>query len=77
MSVYGRLPSEFDPETAMGLMTNIPAIEAAEALVLARGIAVAMGDTKSFVSCIHQVTGNDQLAQKIAVQAAMQKGLNG
>jgi len=76
LSVYGRLPTEFTPETAMGLMANIPAIEACEALTLARGIAVAFGDNKMFASCVYQSTGNDQLAQRLEVQAQMQKGLN-
>jgi hypothetical protein len=74
LSVYGRLPTEFTPETAMGLMANIPSIEASEALTLARGIAVALGDSKMFASCVYQTTGSDQLAQRVEIQAQMQKG---
>jgi hypothetical protein len=71
------LPSEFDAETAMGLMANIPSIEAAEALTLARGIAIAFGDSKMLAASIYQTTGNDRLAQRVEIMASMQKGMNG
>jgi hypothetical protein len=75
--VYGRLPTEFDPETAMGLMANIPAIEAHESLVVARGVNIAFGDTKSLAAAVFLTTGNAHLAQKVEITAQMQKGLNG
>lgn len=61
----------------MGLMANIPAIEAAESLTLARAIAIALGDEKSLASCVYASTGNARLAQRIEVQAAMHRGQNG
>lgn len=74
LSVYGRLPTDFDPYTAMGLAVNIPSIEAAEALTLARGIAIALGDSKMFAAAIFQTTGDARLAQRVEIQAHMQKG---
>lgn len=77
LAAYGRLPSEFDGETALGLIANIPAIEAESVLLTARGIAIAMGDTKTLAETVLQVTGSDRLAQRIEVQAQMQRGLHG
>lgn len=77
LSVYGRLPQEFDPDTAMGLHANIPAVEASEALVMARAIAVALGDSKMLAACIYQSSGNDALAQRVEIQARMNRGANG
>lgn len=71
------MPEEFDPETAMGLMANIPAVEAAQALTLGRGIAIGLGNEKMLAQAIYLTTGNARLAQKIEVQAQMSRGLNG
>ena len=76
LSVYGRLPQDFDPDTAMGLMANIPAVEAAQALTFAKAIAIAFGDGKSQAQAVYDMTGNARLAQKIEVQARMQEGMN-
>jgi len=62
----------------MGLMANIPAVEAAETLVTARAIAIAMGDAKTLAACLYATTGNARLAQRVEVQAMMAKGrING
>lgn len=71
------MPSEFDPETAMGLAVNIPSVEAAESLVLARAIGIALGDSKSLASCVYMATGNAKLAQRIELDAVREKAMNG
>lgn len=76
VSVYGRLPCEFDPETAMGLFANIPVIEAHESLVMARAIAMAMGDGKSLATAVYAVTENSRLATRVEVQAQLAQGMN-
>lgn len=75
LATYGRLPTEFDPETAMGLMANIQAVESAKALTFAQGITIAFGDSKAQAHAVYDVTGSARLAQKIEVQAMMQKGM--
>jgi hypothetical protein len=67
------LPSEFPPEIAMGLHANIPAIEAANAMELARGIAIAMGDSKTLAHAVYLSTGNDRLAMNIEISAEKAK----
>jgi hypothetical protein len=59
----------------MGLMANIPSVEAAEALSLARGIAIAFGDTRMLGACIYLATGDAALAQQTEIRAHMAKGL--
>ena len=61
----------------MGLMANIPAIEAAQALSIAQGVAIALGNEKLLAKTIYDSTGNARLAQKIEVQARMERHLNG
>ena len=61
----------------MGLMANIPAIEAAHALSIAQGVAIALGDERMTAKAIYDSTGNARLAQKIEVQARMERHLNG
>jgi len=78
LATYGRLPTEFDPETAMGLAANIPAIEAAEALTLAQGIRLALGeDPSAHARAVFAATGSAALAQRIEVQGKMRKAMNG
>jgi len=57
----------------MGLYANIPAIESAEALVLAKGISIAFGDSRNMASAIYLTTGNAALAQRVEIQAAVEK----
>lgn len=77
LAVYGRLPNEFDPYTAMGLYANISAVESAQALNTARAINIAMGDASALARAVYDMTGNDRLAQRVEIQAKMQKALNG
>lgn len=74
VSIYGRLPCEFDPETAMGLYANIPTLESESALVTARAIAMAMGDSKSLAHAVYTATGNSRIATRIEVQASLARG---
>lgn len=73
VSVYGRLPSEFTPETALGLYANIPSIEAAQSLVTAKAIAVALGDGKAYADCVYRTTGSAKLAQRIQIESIKAK----
>lgn len=57
----------------MGLSANIPAIEAAQALMLARGIGIAFGDPKGLAQAIYASTGNERLAQRMEITAQMEK----
>jgi len=57
----------------MALAANIPVIESAQALVFARGIAIAFGDGDSLASAVHDVTGNDRLARNIKIKAARER----
>lgn len=75
LAAYGRLPTEFDPETAMGLMANITAVESAKAMTFAQGIFIALGDGRAQAQAVYDITGSSRLAQKIEVQAMMQKGM--
>ena len=61
----------------MGLMANIPAIEAADALTFAKAISIALGDAHTLASCVYASTGNARLAQRVEVQAAMNRGKHG
>jgi len=71
------MPDEFDPETAMGLMANIPAVEAAQALTLARAIGIGLGNEQMLAHAVYLTTGSARLAQKVEVQAKMTRGRNG
>ncbi len=73
---YGRLPSEFPEELRLGLTLNIPAIEAAHALQVARGIAIAMGDSKSLGNAVFDATGDARLAHKVTVASEVAKHHN-
>lgn len=53
----------------MGLMANIPAVEAAQALVFARGISIAFEGGKAMASAIYAATGNGRLAQRVEIDA--------
>lgn len=55
----------------MGLYMNLPAIEAQHALTMAKGIAIAFGSETALSSAVYAVTSNEQLAQKVEVQARM------
>lgn len=70
---YGRLPSEFPEELRLGLMLNIPAIEAAHALQVARGISIAMGDSKSLGGAVYDMTGDSRLAHRATVASEVAK----
>ena len=61
----------------MGLMANIPAVEAAQALTLARGVAIALGNETMHAHAIYLTTNNARLAQNIEVQARMSRNMNG
>jgi hypothetical protein len=56
----------------MGLMANIPAVEAAQALVFARAISIAFGDGKQMASTVYAATGSSRLAQKIEIDSMRQ-----
>ena len=77
MSAYARLPSDFDPETALGLAANIPAIESARAMEIARGIAIAFGDSHGLARAIYDVTGSARLAQRTEIAARMEASRHG
>lgn len=51
----------------MGLMANIPVIEAANALAFAKGIAIAFGDAESAAHAVYLTTGNGRLAQRVEI----------
>lgn len=70
------MPTEFDQETAMGLYANIPAVEAAQSIALARGIAIAFGDADAMAESVYATTGNARLARNIKIRAAMRKAEN-
>jgi len=55
----------------MGLYMNLPTIEAQHALAFAKGVAIAFGSETALSSAIYALTSNDQLAQKVEVQARM------
>ena len=62
----------------MGLAANISAVEASQTLVMAQAIAVALGDDpKLQAQIVHRSTGNDRLAQRIEIQAQMQRSMRG
>ena len=44
-------------------------------MTFAQGIAIAFGDGRAQAQAAYDVTGNARLAQKIEVQAMMQKGM--
>lgn len=75
LAVYGRLPADFDKETAMGLAQNIPMIEARNALTTARAISIAFGSPEATQQAIYAATGNDELAWKVRMQMAHQKAV--
>jgi hypothetical protein len=61
----------------MGLFANIPAVEANQTMVMARAIAVAMGDAKTLAHCVYLSTGDAKMAQQVEIRAQMQKAMNG
>ena len=77
LAVYGRLPTEFDPDTAMDLHANIPAVEAAHTMATAKAIAIALGDAKALAECVYLTTGDAAMAQRVEIRARMERGLRG
>lgn len=73
VATYGRLPTDFDPETAMGLAMNIPAIEARNTLAMSQAIAIAFGSSDQMESTIRLATGSNELAFKAKVAAEHQR----
>jgi len=57
----------------MGLYMNLSAIEAAQSLAVAKGVAIAFGDESALASAVFATTNNERLAQKIEIQARMAK----
>ncbi len=53
-------------------MANIPRIEAAQALVQARAINIAFGDSKALAAALYATTGNARLAQRVEIDAMRQ-----
>ena len=53
----------------MGLAANIPAVEAAQALVFARAIGIAFGDGKAMAAAVFASTGNSRLAQRVEIDS--------
>ena len=76
MATYGRLPSDFDGLTAMGLAQNIPMIEARNALVLAQGIAIALGSAELSEHTVHMATGDRDLAFRVRMNMEHNKAVN-
>ena len=70
------MPQEFDPDTAMGLFANIPAIESQRALEIARGLSIAFGDGRSQAMAVYQSTGSAKLAQSVEIEAFRRKAQN-
>lgn len=67
------MPNEFDPDTAMGLFANLPAIESAHTLATAKAIAIALGDSHGLAGCVYAMTGNPRLAQRVEIKAQMER----
>lgn len=61
----------------MGLFANIPAVEAIRATEVARGIAIAFGDSKMLAQCVYAITGDARAAQNIEIKGQMQRGAHG
>lgn len=53
----------------MGLMANIPAVEAAQSLAMAKAIGIALGDAHSTAEAVFLTTGDARLAQRVEIQA--------
>ena len=53
-------------------MANIPRIEAAQALVQAKAINIAFGDSKSLAAALYATTGSARLAQRVEIDAMRQ-----
>lgn len=77
LATYGRLPQEFSPETALGLYSQISAIEAARALEIAKGIGIALGSGNALASAVFETTGSAALAHRIDVQEIRRKAQDG
>lgn len=58
----------------MGLMANIPAVEAQQAMVFARAIGIAFGGGKALASAVYEATGNGRLAQRLEIDALRSAG---
>lgn len=69
------MPDEFDRETAMGLFANIPAVEAARSLEIAKGIAIVLGDGGTLAQTVFTMTGSAKLAQRVEIDAFRRKGM--
>jgi hypothetical protein len=63
--------------TAMGLAANIPAIEAAQSLVMAKAIGIAFGNAKLHAECVYLTTGSGRLAQRVEIAAQRAKAQHG
>jgi hypothetical protein len=77
LAAYGRLPSDFDENTAMGLAMNIPMIEARQSMAVMQGINAAFGDGNAIEAIVHASTGNAALAFAARVKAQHQKAVSG
>jgi hypothetical protein len=76
LAVYGRPPSDFDKETAMGLAQNIPMIEARRTLEMAKAISVAFGSAETAQQTIYLATGNADLAFRARMQMEHEKAVS-
>jgi hypothetical protein len=65
------MPSEFDDETALGLMEALTHIDAIETMRVARGISIAFGDANTTASAVYGITGSPTLAQRAELAAKM------
>jgi hypothetical protein len=70
------MPNEFSAEIAMGLFANIPNVEAAQSLALARGISIALGNESALAAAIFSITGSEKLAQRVEIQSRLAKAHN-
>jgi len=75
LATYGRLPSEFDQETAMGLMVNIEAVEARQALTMASAIGIALGSAEVAERAVLLATGSKDLAWSIRMKCEHERAL--
>ena len=75
LATYGRPPTDFDPETAMGLAQNIPMIEARQSIVQARAIAMALGSGEVAQQTVALATGDADLAFRIRMNLEHQKAV--
>jgi len=57
----------------MGLMQNIPMIEARLSMTMARAIAVAFGSGEATEQLVYAITGNENMAFKARMQVEHHK----